>query len=164
MAGTKLVGVFSVAAGSLFVYAGVRGFSILKAAQNVIQGTGPDTSQVPSTLTADVSTATGPGLANPTAGAWTHGGLVNLWIMNGGSRETANNAACHAIQESSGNASVTSHNPDGGINVGLWQLDTKGKGAGYTIAQLQNPNTNAKVAIRGSNNGRDWSAWATPGC
>jgi len=165
MKDTKVIGLVAVAVGSLFVYSGIRGFSILKAAQNVIRGTGPNTGQKASLLTtSQVATATGPGVANPTAGTWTHGGLMNLWIMNGGSQATANNAACHAIQESSGNASVTSRNPDGGINVGLWQLDTKGKGAGFSVAQLQNPNTNAKVAIRGSNNGRDWSAWATPGC
>jgi hypothetical protein len=75
------------------------------------------------------------------------------------------NAACHAIQESSGNALVTSPNPDGGTNVGLWQLDTpSGKGAGYTVAQLQNAALNAKVAVSASSDGTDWSAWATPGC
>jgi hypothetical protein len=68
------------------------------------------------------------------------------------------------MQESSGNAAVTSSNPDGGVNVGLWQLDTRGKGAGYSVAQLQDPNTNARVTVFATRNGRDWSAWATPGC
>jgi hypothetical protein len=89
---------------------------------------------------------------------------MKLWTANGGNPAAANNAACHAIQESTGRSWVTSSNPDGGTNVGLWQLDTKGKGAGYSVAQLQNPDTNARVAIFGSNNGSDWSAWATPGC
>jgi hypothetical protein len=171
MAGTKATGLAAVAIGSLFVYAGMRGFSILKAMQNVIRGTAPQAGQKASVLvsrnTGSVDTATGPGVANPTSGAWSHGGLMNLWKMNGGDPSQANNAACHAIQESSGNASVTSRNPGapGCVNVGLWQLATPcGKGSGYTVAQLQNPNTNAKVAIRGSNNGRDWSAWETPGC
>ena len=166
MKDTKVTGLVAVGVGALFVYAGIRGYSILKAAQNLIRGTGPNTGQKASLLTTGtVTTATGPGVANPTAGTWSHGGLMNLWIMNGGSRATANNAACHAIQESSGNASVTSRNPDGGTNVGLWQLDTPGgAGHGFSIAQLQNPNTNARVAIRASKNGTDWSAWATPGC
>lgn len=161
----KLSAIAAVGTGALFVYAGIRGFSILKAAQNAIKGSAPGTGQTATLLaTGTAPTASGPGVTNPTAGTWTHGGLMNLWIMNGGSAGTANNAACHAIQESSGNASVTSTNPDGGTNVGLWQLDTKGVGAGYSVAELQNPNTNARIAIKGSNNGTNWSAWATPGC
>jgi hypothetical protein len=46
----KLIPLASIAAGSLFVYAGVRGYSILKATQNVIQGTGPMVGQTPSQL------------------------------------------------------------------------------------------------------------------
>lgn len=154
-----------IGAGALFVYSGLRGFSVLKAVQNVITGQGPNTGQTSTPLNSGtVQTATGPGAANPSAGAWTHAGLMTLWQSQGGSAATANNAACHAIQESSGNASVTSPNPDGGTNVGLWQLDTKGKGAGYTVPELQNPQTNARLAVIGSNNGTDWSAWSTPGC
>jgi Lysozyme like domain/Pertactin len=165
--GTKTTGLVATAVGAIFVYAGIKGFSILKATQNVIRGTAPGTGQKASLLstgTVSAPTSTGPGLANPKAGNWSHDGLMKLWIANGGSPATANNAACHAIQESSGNASVTSANPDGGINVGLWQLDTRGVGAGHSVSELQNPNTNARIAIHGSNNGRNWSAWATPGC
>lgn len=154
----------AVAVGGIFVYAGIRGFSLLKATQNLIQGKDPRTGQSQSLLSSPVDTSSGVGMANPSAGTWTHGGLMNLWILNGGSHAAANNAACHAIQESSGNASVTSTNPDGGTNVGLWQIDTRGVGVGYTVAQLQNPNTNAKLAIKGSKNGTDWGPWATPGC
>jgi Lysozyme like domain len=165
--GTKTTGLVATAVGAIFVYAGIKGFSILKAAQNVIRGTAPGTGQKASLLSTSMvsaPTSTGAGLANPKAGNWSHDGLMKLWVANGGSSARANNAACHGIQESSGDASVISHNPDGGVNVGIWQLDTKGKGAGYTVAQLQNPNTNAKVTIRESDDGRDWSAWATPGC
>lgn len=91
----------------------------------------------------------------------TYAQLEGLWITNGGSKAVAPLAAAIAMAESSGRTDVTSANPDGGINVGPWQLDTKGKGAGYTVAQLQNPATNAAVAVKGSNNGTDWSAWAT---
>jgi hypothetical protein len=169
MPGTKLTGIAAVGVGALFVYAGIKGFSILKATQNVIRGTGPEKAQTTNLLAApgnsgQIPTATGIGTANPATGMWTHGGLANLWIMNGGAASAANNAACHALQESSGNASVTSSNPDGGINVGLWQLDTKGVGAGYTVNQLKDPNLNARLAIRGSHNGSDWGPWATPGC
>ena len=126
-------------------------------------------------LTADVQTfnantdtasgggaATGPtGTAPAVAGDYSHAQLEQLWTASGGSSGTANVAAAIAQAESSGNKDVTSSNPDGGTNVGLWQLDTKGKGAGYTVAQLQDPTTNAHVAIMGSSNGTDWSAWAT---
>lgn len=72
-------------------------------------------------------------------------------------------AAAIGMAESSGRTAVTSPNPDGGTNVGIWQLDTKGKGAGYTVAQLQDPATNAKAMAKGSANGTNWSAWATYG-
>lgn len=95
---------------------------------------------------------------------YTYAQLEGLWVNNGGSAATAPLAAAIAEAESSGNATVTSPNPDGGTNVGPWQLDTPGgKGAGYSVAQLQNPNTNARVAVLGSAGGTDWSAWATYG-
>ncbi len=87
--------------------------------------------------------------------------LVALWTSNGGSAGTADVAQAVAQAESSGNPHAVSQNPDGGTNVGLWQLDTKGKGAEYTVPQLLDPATNAKVAVSGSGNGKDWSAWAT---
>lgn len=93
---------------------------------------------------------------------WTYAQLEGLWINAGGSTATAPLAAAIAEAESSGNDQSTSANPDGGTNVGLWQLDTPGgKGAGYTVAQLKDPATNAKVAVAGSSKGADWSAWAT---
>lgn len=161
----KLAGAMAVGSGALFVYAGIRGFSILKAVQNVIKGSGPQSGQSASLLSGVSSpTASGPGVANPTAGKWTTGGLTNLWLMNGGTSARVKNAVCHAMQESGGNASVTSTNPDGGTNVGLWQLDTKGVGAGHSIAELQDPNTNARITVQATNDGRNWQDWSTPGC
>lgn len=90
--------------------------------------------------------------------------LEALWEQGGGSAATASNAACHAMQESSGRSWAISPNRDGGVNVGLWQEDTRGKGAGYTIAQLQDPLTNARIAVAATSDGTNWSAWATPGC
>jgi hypothetical protein len=92
---------------------------------------------------------------------YTYAQLEQLWINNGGSAATAPVAAAIAEAESSGNAMVTSPNPDGGTNVGAWQLDTNGKGAGLTVAQLQDPNVNAAAAVTGSKGGTDWSAWET---
>jgi len=111
-------------------------------------------------------TPSGPG-TNPldpgsfASGVLDHSALMNLWTSSGGNPATANVAAAIAQAESSGRVTVTSSNPDGGTNVGLWQLDTKGKGSGYTVAQLQDPTTNARVAIMGSANGTNWSAWET---
>jgi hypothetical protein len=157
--------------GAAFIYSGIKGDSILKTAQLIISGKSP-TGQSPSAvigtpttgLASSVAGSTVGATGNPTAGAWTHDGLMKLWQSAGGSAATANNAACHALQESSGDASITSPNPDGGTNVGLWQLDTKGVGAGHTVSQLQNPATNAMITVRGTRNGTDWSEWATPGC
>ncbi|HEV2244906.1 MAG TPA: hypothetical protein VGR98_27980 [Streptosporangiaceae bacterium] len=186
--GVDGVALGAVAAGGLFLYAGLKGYSIPHALQAVISSKSPAASPVLANQIAPLSGAYGapagspagspatggaPGTASPTApagapsvsGNYSHAQLMQLWQSVGGSAAAANNAACHAIQESSGRPGVTSPNPDGGTNVGLWQLDTPGgKGAGYSIAQLQNPVVNARVAVQGSSNGTDWSAWATPGC
>lgn len=174
MAASKINGiaVFAVGGGSLFIYAGVKGYSIPHAIQALVSGQAPSTGGPANQIStpsggapgSTVQTASGPGTGNPKAGRWTHGGLEHLWQMAGGSAGSANNAACHGIQESQGDASVTSPNPDGGTNVGLWQLDTKGVGAGHTIAQLQNPLTNARITVQATNDGQNWSEWATPGC
>lgn len=160
------VGLATLSIGLIFVYGGIKGYSPLKTVQNIIQGHSGSTAQSQSSLTAIGGSNSGLASGSPvgTLASYNHSQLMQLWTQNGGDPSAANNAACHAIQESGGRPGVTSTNPDGGINVGLWQLDTKGKGAGYSVPQLQDPNTNAKVAIQGSSNGRDWSAWATPGC
>lgn len=41
----KAIPVAAILAGSMFVYAGIKGYSILKAAQNIIQGSGPEVGQ-----------------------------------------------------------------------------------------------------------------------
>lgn len=109
--------------------------------------------------------ALGGGAAGPGTG-FAHGTLSKaqisaLWIANGGDPSKANVAAAVAMAESSGRTDATSSNPDGGTNVGLWQLDTRGVGAGYTTAQLQDSATNARVTVLGSANGTNWSAWQT---
>jgi hypothetical protein len=106
---------------------------------------------------------TGPGAAGAApsvSGTYSLQDLMNLWTSQGGSGSTASNAAYVALAESSGNAQVTSQNPDGGTNVGLWQLDTKGVGSGYTVAQLQDPATNCRVTIMNTANGTKWTEWA----
>jgi hypothetical protein len=109
---------------------------------------------------------TGPaGKAPAVSGGYDLAALQTLWISQGGATQTAFEAANVAMAESGspgGTASptVTSSNPDGGINVGLWQLDTKGVGSGYTIAQLQDPATNARITVLASANGTNWSHWA----
>jgi len=92
---------------------------------------------------------------------YTYAQLEGLWINAGGSAATAPLAAAIAEAESGGNAAVTSANPDGGTNVGLWQLDTLGVGSGYSVAQLQDPAANAAIAVKGSSGGANWSSWET---
>lgn len=99
--------------------------------------------------------------ALPGSGEYTHSQLETIWKLAGGSPARADLAAAIAQAESGGVPSVTSSNPDGGTNVGLWQLDTRGKGTGHTIAQLKNASTNARVTVAASSNGADWSAWQT---
>jgi len=100
--------------------------------------------------------------AVPPTTAYSYAQLEQLWINNGGSSASAPVAAAVAYAESNGVPGATSLNPDGGVNVGLWQLDTPGGGgAGFTQAQLADPNLNAATAVRVSRNGADWSTWAT---
>jgi hypothetical protein len=91
----------------------------------------------------------------------TYSQLEQLWVSNGGSNLVAPVAAAIAMAESSGRTDAESANPDGGTNVGPWQIDTRGVGNGYSVGQLLDPNTNARLAIRGSDNGANWSPWAT---
>lgn len=161
----------AVGAGALFIYAGLRGVSVLKALQSITRGQAPPQGPGPGAGSAVFLGAPGIGAAGlPGVGGGATGAtfsatqLQALWIANGGDPAQARNAGCHGMQESGGRPGVTSSNPDGGVNVGLWQLDTRGKGSGYTVAQLQDPDTNARVTVFATSNGRDWSAWATPGC
>lgn len=104
------------------------------------------------------SSASGPGA--PVQGTYSLSQLQTLWTSNGGSSTTSFIAANVAMAESSGRADATSSNPDGGTNVGIFQLDTKGVGAGYTVAQLKDPNTNARITVMATANGTNWSQWA----
>lgn len=170
--GINGVAVAALGAGSLFVYAGIKGYSIPHAVQAIVRGQPPSTGGQANPISGPAS-STAPGTPAPggigsgaaaaaAGGRYSNAQLQSLWIMAGGNPAKAAIAACIADAESSGNPAATSPNPDGGTNAGLWQLDTPGgKGAGYTVAQLQQASTNARVAVRASSNGTDWSAWAT---
>lgn len=159
-------GLAAVSFGILFVWAGAKGYSVVQIAQNLITGTPPSLGQRENTLVQIPSTAVGSASVSPLVhGQFSNSDLQKLWILNGGNPGKAAVAACIADHESSGNPSATSPNPDGGTNVGLWQLDTNGVGSGHSVDQLKDPNTNAKLAIQGSANGTNWSEWATAaGC
>lgn len=171
--GVSGLAVAAAGGGLLFLWSGIKGGSVTKNLRALISGQQPSgTNANPITGTPGQAAGQAPGQEVPgvTSGppspnqTYTHAQLAQLWQQAGGSAASANNAACHAIQESGGRSWVTSPNPDGGTNVGLWQLDTRGKGAGYTVAQLQNPMNNARITVFATANGSDWSAWATPGC
>jgi hypothetical protein len=100
----------------------------------------------------------GPGIG----GTYTQAGLQALWISNGGDPAYAGWASAIAEAESSGDPESKSSNPDGGTNYGIWQLDTKGVGAGYTVAQLQDPDQSTKITVMATRNGVDWSDWGDP--
>jgi hypothetical protein len=92
--------------------------------------------------------------------ALTNAEIIALWIYEGGSINTAGVALARALSESSGQPNATSSNPDGGTNVGLYQLDTKGVGAGHSEAELANPYTNTRITVAATNGGTDWAEWA----
>jgi len=152
------IGLASTAGGILFIYGGIKGYSPLKAVQNIIQGKSGSLGQNESSLIGTGGTNSSGTSPNVSYG----GSVAKLWVSLGGDPSKASVAACIASHESSGNPNATSANPDGGTNVGLFQLDTPGgKGAGYTVDQLKDPVLNTKITIRATNNGRDWSAWST---
>lgn len=173
VAGVSGLAVGAAAGGIVLVWSGLTGAKVSATLSSLVAGQKPaGQGAVPITASYDAATqssasSSGGAVAAssaPGASSYNTAGLEALWQQAGGSAASAPNAACHAMQESSGQAAVTSANPDGGINVGLWQLDTKGEGAGYTVAQLQNPLTNARITVMKTGNGANWSAWATPGC
>lgn len=88
--------------------------------------------------------------------------VESLWTSNGGDPAQAEFASGVVTAESGGDPLSTSSNPDGGTNVGLYQLDTKGEGAGYTVEQLQDPTLNTQITILKTANGTNWSSWADP--
>ena len=110
-----------------------------------------------------VAASGGPAAAGH-AGTYGMSSLEALWEQAGGSPSTAVNAACHGMQESTGRWWASSPNPDGGTNWGIWQLDTRGVGAGYSVTQLENPLINAQITVHATNGGANWSQWSTPGC
>lgn len=110
----------SIGVGALFVYGGIKGYSILKATQNVVQGASPNAGQTttlissPNNTTTNASiiqNATGNGngeelgasanqaLAQPLAAAYGWGSgdewsaLLQLWNDESGWRNTAENAS-----------------------------------------------------------------------
>jgi hypothetical protein len=160
-------GLGAVCVGIVFIYGGVKGYSPIKAFENIITGKNPNENQANTSLvnaSGGGTSTTGIGTGTTPGGTYNHSQLMALWQQAGGSASSANNAACHAMQESSGNSKATSANPDGGQNIGLWQLDTKGVGAGHTVAELMDPLSNAQITVAYTKDGADWGAWATPGC
>jgi hypothetical protein len=164
----SVAGLFLAGGGALLIWSAIKGKKWSAALKEVIAGQSPaEAAANPITgTTAPVLDAGGTGAPPvlPAGGLYGTAQLRSLWMLAGGSAGSSANAACHAMQESSGDPGVTSTNPDGGTNVGLWQLDTKGVGAGYTVQQLKNPVTNAKITVRATDDGANWSDWATPGC
>jgi Lysozyme like domain len=151
---------FLAGMGGLLVYSAISNKSFASAFRDVLSGQSPKDA-----LSANLGignsgliTASSSGTENyPSSTA-----LEKLWTKNGGSPDTAVIAAQIAMAESGGSATVTSSNPDGGTNVGIWQLDTNGVGSGYSVAQLQNPNLNAQITIKATGDGINWSEWSDP--
>jgi hypothetical protein len=166
--------VAATAAGGLLVWSGIKGANITNDLRGLISGKAPNDANTTNLIGTPSAPTAAPGTtaegsasigvqssALPSAGTYSTAQLESLWVSAGGSSAKAATAACIAMHESGGRPQVTSSNPDGGVNVGLWQLDTKGKGAGYSVLALQNAMNNARITVFASGNGTNWSAWAT---
>jgi hypothetical protein len=149
-------------AGFALAWSGIKGQTLKTTLTDLLKGQNPPAAQE-AAPGLGIASGAGAGTTAPetAGGTYDSAAIEALWTASGGNPARASVAACIAMHESSGNPQAESSNPDGGTNVGLWQLDTKGKGAGYSVAQLMDPGTNARVAIMGSSNGTDWSAWST---
>lgn len=145
--------VASVGAGVLLVYAGIKGKSLLSELQGLIQGKAPSAAAAANPIAAAAPAAAG------SASYDSSSALQKLWTDNGGPANTAAFAAAVAMAESSGSASATSPNPDGGTNVGIFQLDTEGVGKGYSVAQLSDANLNTQITIMATAGGVNWQEW-----
>jgi hypothetical protein len=158
LADVDAAGIGATAAGALFLWAAIKGISVTSALTSIVRGTSP--AALPNAN--PISGAAAPG-APAGAGSYSSpSALQALWTSNGGPADTAAFAAAIAQAESGGSATVTSPNPDGGTNVGVFQLDTKGVGAGYTVAELQNANLNARITIMATGGGQNWADWGDP--
>jgi hypothetical protein len=146
-------------AGLILVWSGIENKSALSTLKSIIAGKAP---------------TPGPGAVAPAAGfdiatnipaaqgSYSQSALESLWTDNGGPADTAAFAAAVGMAESGGNPKATSANPDGGTNVGVFQLDTTGVGGGYSVAELSDPNLNTQVTIMATGGGTDWSEWGDP--
>ena len=91
-------------------------------------------------------------------GTFTKDDLVALCTQTGFA--DPNQAAAISMAESHGQPEVTSANPDGGTNIGLFQIDDKAHPQ-YDSAKLRQPGYNAQAAYEISNGGTNWGAWQT---
>jgi len=148
------------AIGVVLLWSGIKGWTISDTFRNLLSGKTPTTNEEPIDTSGGISASSGTGSSS--SAKYTGTSLQQLWTSNGGAKNTAAIAAAVAEAESGGSATVTSANPDGGTNVGIFQLDTKGVGAGYTIAQLQNADLNTRITVMATRNGTNWSSWDDP--
>jgi hypothetical protein len=158
------IAVGMIAAGGALVYAGIQGKSLPSLITGFIQGKSPAAAAKTDQISTSEPSAPASSSSAP-AGSGSYdssSALQKLWTSNGGAEDTAAIAAAIAGAESGGSATVTSSNPDGGTNVGIFQLDTKGVGSGYSVAQLQNANLNTQITVMATNNGVNWSEWSDP--
>jgi hypothetical protein len=146
------------AGGIILVWSGLKGKSFSSVLRNVVSGQNPASAQT----TAAIYGSGGTDVPAGSAAYSSSNALQKLWTSNGGPKNTAAFAAAVAIAESGGRADAVSSNPDGGTNVGIWQLDTRGVGAGYSVDQLKNANLNARITIAATKGGQDWSDWGDP--
>jgi Lysozyme like domain len=87
---------------------------------------------------------------------YTYAQLESIWINNGGSKTVAPIAAAIAMAESGGDSEATDNDSNGTTDRGLWQINSLWGGlSSYDV------DTNAKAAIKISNNGGDWNPWTT---
>lgn len=69
-------------------------------------------------------------------------------------------AVAICMAESGGVPNALTHEPNGALSVGLWQINTRAWPQ-WTREELADPKRNAEAAFAISKGGTDWRAWST---
>jgi hypothetical protein len=164
MTDTKGIAVVMMSAGVIFVWSGAKGYSILKATQNIIQGAPASQGQT-ATLISSGSGSGGGGTVIPSQGGTISKTAVEgYWIAAGGPSNEAPTAAAISEAESGLQPGVVQQGqPYATTGWGLWQITPGNSEPSIGVDKaLLNGLTNARAAVaKYRAAGNSFSPWTT---
>lgn len=166
----KIAPLFAVAGGVLLLWSGMTGKKWSSVLKDLISGKSPAKTPQTNPISGSIGSPGNPALISPSAAipkgtTFTTGQLQSLWVLAGGSPSTMARAACIAMAESRGDSAARNPAPCaiGSYAEGLWQICMPLNSRYVPGGDAFNPLANAKAAVTMSQNGTDWSQWATAG-